>query len=155
MPNARGRIRVPGKMNNTEARYAALLDQRKSAGEILWWAYEGISFRLADLRCHYHPDFSVMLPDGTMEIHETKGGFAREDSLIKLKVAASLYPFVFRKCTWKGGKWEIVEVGESAKREPPKLVKPLKPTTSERMALVNGKPVPYADALALIEKKTA
>lgn len=158
-------------MNKTEERYAEVLDARLAAGEIIWWKYEPIAFRLAERKCFYHPDFMVMLADGTIEIHETKGGFTREDAQIKLKVAASLFPFfVFRKCVWDKGEWTITEVGASRSKRP--LQKPgpepvVKPTAKQATykpstfdipsgyALVNGKPVPIADALALIQKKSA
>lgn len=159
-------------MNGTEERYAALLDARMAAGEIVWWKYEAISFRLAEYKCHYHPDFMLMLPDGTIEIHETKGGFTREDAQIKLKVAASMFPFfVFRKCVWSKGEWTITEVCASQPRakartpEPPTSSKPVRDVKSapkratfdipSGCALVNGKPVPLADALAMIQKKSA
>jgi hypothetical protein len=147
-------------MNGTERRYAELLEGRKRAGEVLWWMYEGISFRLADLRCHYHPDFAVMLADETIEIHETKGAFAREDSLIKLKVAAALFPFVFRKCVWDKGKWSIEIVGASKSKPDPSPAKKHVPITPRYiggpipsgMAVVNGFLIPASDALAMIPK---
>lgn len=145
-------------MNGVERRYAALLDARLSAGEIVWWKYEGMSFRLAELKCHFHPDFSMMLADGTIEIHETKGAYIREDAWLKLKIAASMYPFVFRKCVWDKGQWTITEVG-TLQKEPHVESSPSPrsrtPKKTERMALVNGKPVSYADALAMITKKSA
>lgn len=91
----KGRGRQPKTgMNKLEADYAAILKARQQAGEILWFTYEGIKFRLAD-NTFYTPDFAVMMADGTIEIHETKGGFIRDDAMVKLKVAASLYPFRF------------------------------------------------------------
>lgn len=48
--------------------------------------YEGIRFQLAN-GSTYTPDFYVLLSDGTVEIHETKG-FWREDDRVKIKVAA-------------------------------------------------------------------
>ena len=68
---ARGRRRVEG-MNGLEQEYAGLLELRRHAGEISWWAFEAMTFRLAD-DTRYTPDFAVMLADGQMEIHETKG----------------------------------------------------------------------------------
>lgn len=110
---AKATRREPGKMNKTEAAYAQVLEQRRLAGNIVWWAYEAITFKLApDTR--YTPDFVVQLHDDTMEVHETKG-FMREDSWIKLKVAAEKFPFRFflvRQVPKKdGGGWDIKEVG--------------------------------------------
>ena len=105
---AKGRRRER-EMNGTEARYAAVLETRRHAGEVAWWAYEAVQLRLAD-RCTYLPDFLVMLADGSIEVHEVKGGFARDDAIVKLKVAADLYPFTFRLCRYRGRKWEVAEV---------------------------------------------
>ena len=60
------------------------------AGDILSFRYEPIRFNLAP-RTSYTPDFLVMLKDGSFEFHETKG-WAREDAMVKLKIAARLYP---------------------------------------------------------------
>lgn len=117
-------------MNGTERRYAELLEQRRVAGEVLWWKFESIAFRLAEERCFYHPDFMVMLADLTIEIHEVKGGFIRDDGRDKLKVAAALFPFVFRRCVWKDAKWTITEVGRALKTEHGSRKSPDNETTS-------------------------
>lgn len=102
---ARGAIRESG-MNKLEAAYAQHLDVLQHAGEVIWWRYEAVGLRLAD-RTFYHPDFLVMMADGTLEAHETKG-FMRDDANVKLKVAASAFPFVFRLVKkQKGGAWDI------------------------------------------------
>ncbi len=44
---ALGRMKA-GRMNKTEAAYAARLDELKAAGEILWHSFEGVTLRLAD-----------------------------------------------------------------------------------------------------------
>ena len=102
---ARGAIRESG-MNKLEAAYAQHLDALQYAGAVIWWRYEAVGLRLAD-RTFYHPDFLVMMADGTLEAHETKG-FMRDDANVKLKVAASAFPFVFRLVKkQKGGAWDI------------------------------------------------
>lgn len=68
---ALGRLR-PGAQNKTEAEYGRILEARKQAGEIEWYAFEGITFKLAD-DTRYTPDFAVMLAGGAMEMHEIKG----------------------------------------------------------------------------------
>lgn len=90
---ALGRLKT-GQMNKTEAAYASLLENRKRAGEVAWYAFEGIKLRLAD-NTFYSPDFAVMLASGEMECHEVKGGFWQDDSRVKIKVAAGMYPFRF------------------------------------------------------------
>ncbi|MDX1466860.1 MAG: hypothetical protein R3215_14265 [Halomonas sp.] len=103
---ALGRMKA-GKMNRTEAAYAARLEELKAAGEIAWFRFEGIKLRLAD-KTFYTPDFAVMRADGLMEIHEVKG-FFRDDAKVKVKIAAEMYPFRFivvRANTKKaGGGW--------------------------------------------------
>lgn len=91
--------RVPGQtrkgeMNKLEAAYAQHLDMLKRAGEVLWYSYESVGLRLAN-KTHYYPDFMVMMADGELEIHETKG-FMRDDANVKIKVAAEMYPFTFK-----------------------------------------------------------
>lgn len=113
LPSAKGRAvrRHPGEMNKTEAAYAAHLDQRISAGEIAAYWFERLTLKLAaDTR--YTPDFMVQLPCGTIEIHEVKG-FWEDDALVKIKVAASLFPFRFIAVSAiakkAGGGWAIRE----------------------------------------------
>ena len=74
-----------------EARFAAHLDMRRAAGEVLWWQYEGITLRLG-YRTSYTPDFIVQETSGEIVLYECKG-FMRDDAAVKLKVAASLFPF--------------------------------------------------------------
>jgi hypothetical protein len=112
MRYALGRLK-PGDMNRTEAAYAQTLEARKQAGEVVWWEYEGITLKLAD-DTRYTPDFAVMLANGEMEMHETKG-FLREDAWIKLKVAARQFPFRFwlvkKVKPSDGGGWKSEVVG--------------------------------------------
>lgn len=89
---ALGRLKV-GEMNKTEAKYDSYLWDRRHAGAVLWHKFEAVKLRLAD-NTFYSPDFAVMLADGTMEMHEVKG-FWEDDARVKIKVAASLYPFRF------------------------------------------------------------
>jgi len=64
----RGRKPHGGGMNKLEAAYAEVIEGRKLAGEIAWWAYEPITLRLAK-RTGYTPDFAVLLADGLMQFH--------------------------------------------------------------------------------------
>ena len=99
--NAKNRVfakgRLPsGTMNKTETAYAAYLTESTMAGEVVWWKFEAINLRLAD-RTFYAPDFLVMRPDGSLEVHEVKGAKAifQDDAKVKIKVAAAMYPFLF------------------------------------------------------------
>jgi hypothetical protein len=98
----------PPRMNKTESAYSNLLEARKRAGEIAWYRFEGVTLKLAhDTR--YTPDFAVMLSDGTMEMHETKG-FMRDDANVKLNIAAEMFPFRFFLIRKEKGEWDIRQI---------------------------------------------
>lgn len=98
-----------GKMNKTEARYAAYLDSLKGqVGELVRWDFEPEKLRLAD-GAYYTPDFRVITWTGTVEFHEVKG-FMREAAAVRLKVAADRHPYVFRLVRWKDKGWEVETV---------------------------------------------
>ena len=107
---ALGRLKT-GQMNKTESAYCQHLEQRKRAGEIAWYRFEGLKLRLAD-NTFYTPDLAVMLATGEMELHEVKG-FWTDDARVKTKVAADQYPFRIIVGTVKpkkaGGGWNIEE----------------------------------------------
>ena len=101
---ALGRMKS-GERNRLEQAYEAHLEALKQAGEIQWYKFEGITFKLAsDTR--YTPDFMVMLPNGELECHECKSIW-RDDAKIKIKVAAEMFPFrfiaVYAKTKKEGG----------------------------------------------------
>lgn len=107
---ARGRLKH-GEKNKTETAYGQELRLRQIAGEVAWYKFEGLKFRLAD-NTFYTPDYAVMLADGTMEIHEVKG-YWEDDARVKIKVAADMYPFRFiavkAKAKKDGGGFSIEE----------------------------------------------
>ena len=107
---ALGRLKT-GTMNKTEQAYAATLEQRRHAGEVAWFKFEGIKLRLAD-NTFYSPDFAVMLADGQLEMHEVKG-YWLDDARAKIKIAADLYPIRFLAIQVKpkkeGGGWSVEE----------------------------------------------
>ena len=108
---ALGRLKQ-GQMNKTESAYVERLERLKMVGEILWYKFEGIKFRLAD-NTFYTPDFMIMTNACEIIVHEVKG-YMMDDANVKVKVAAELYPFRFfivRKQKIKdGGGWDIREV---------------------------------------------
>ena len=109
---AKGIVRQPGGMNKTEARYAQELQLMQRAGLIRWHGFEALKLRLAD-NTFYTPDFAVVAQDGVLEMHEVKG-FWEDDARVKIKVAASLFPFRFVAVRAipkrKGGGWEREEL---------------------------------------------
>ena len=90
---ARGVGLPAAKMNRLEAAYGQQLELRKAAGDILWWEFEAIKLRLAP-STFYTPDFFLMLADGELQVHETKGHW-EDDARVKIKMAAQLFPFRF------------------------------------------------------------
>ena len=105
---ALGRMET-GRMNATEERYAAHLAARQAAGDVHWFAFEAVKFRLADLT-FYTPDFLVLPASLVLEVHEVKGHW-EDDARVKIKVAASLFPFRFygikQKSKKAGGGFEV------------------------------------------------
>jgi hypothetical protein len=93
------------RLNKTERRFLAILRARHGQNVRV----QAITLVLAN-RCRYTPDFSVCF-FGKLILWEIKGGFIREDSWIKLKMAARLYPeFDFVMAQWKNGEWTEVEI---------------------------------------------
>lgn len=110
---ALGRMKS-GERNKTEAAYELFLESEKQRGEILWYAFEAITFKLAqDTR--YTPDFMVMKKNGELECREVKGakGIFQCDAKAKIKIAAEMFPIhfvaVFPIAKKLGGGWEIME----------------------------------------------
>ena len=105
---ALGRLKT-GAMNSTEKAYSVHLAMRQYAGELLWYKFEGLKFRLAD-NTFFTPDFAVMKADGQIELHEVKGHWM-DDARAKIKIAADLYPFRFVaikvKAKKDGGGWSV------------------------------------------------
>lgn len=107
---ALGRLKT-GQMNKSEEAYSKTLEDRKHSGEVSWFKFEGVKFRLAD-NTFYTPDFLVMTANGELEAHEVKG-FWQDDARAKIKIAADLYPLRFvaikAKSKKDGGGWAIEE----------------------------------------------
>lgn len=92
---ARAITRKDTGMNRLETAYWQHLLTLRAQGEILDCMWQPIKLNLSPGQaCTYTPDFMVVRLDGTLEFHETKG-FWRDDALVKIKVAADKFPFVF------------------------------------------------------------
>ena len=77
--------------------------------------FEMLTLRLApDLR--YTPDWMALNHDGEMSFWEVKGPFKREDSWVKLKMAAEMFPWRFYLVTRPKDEWVLKEVPKSAAR---------------------------------------
>jgi hypothetical protein len=105
----------PGKMNKTEAAYSRHLILQQSIGVVHQWWFEAFKFRVAYDACWITIDFLVQLPDGTIELHDVKGGPTEEDAAIKEKVLVTLFPFRVLEVRKKKGtglvdEWDIKEI---------------------------------------------
>ncbi len=100
-----GRLKQ-GEMNQTERNYAGYLEGLKNAGEIIWYAFDSMKFRLAN-KTFYSPDFIVLKATGEIEAHEVKGHW-EDDARVKIKVAAAMFPIPFIAVTrnTKNNTWE-------------------------------------------------
>lgn len=108
---ALGRMK-PGERNKTEAAYELELQAQQERGEILWYRFEGMTFKLAaDTR--YTPDFVVLKANGELECREIKGAkiVFQSDAKVKIKVASEMFPIrfvaIFPIPKKLGGGWEI------------------------------------------------
>ena len=105
--------RLPkGTMNKSETAYAQRLEMQKHAGEVLWYKFEGIRLMLA-ANTSITVDFAVLPASGVLEMIDVKGSKAifTDDARAKMKVAAAMYPFVFKVAyplpQKDGGGWNI------------------------------------------------
>ena len=100
---------LPEFRNKFEERFCKefILPEVES-GEIVWWGYECLRFKLAD-RTTYLPDFMVQAPDGSMSMIETKGSWKAKGAAVtrvKLKTCAELYHmYDWYGVTHRKGKW--------------------------------------------------
>ena len=106
--------RLPkGTMNKSETAYAQHLEMQKHAGEVLWYKFEGIKLMLAP-NTSITVDFAVLPDTGILTMIDVKGSKAMvtDDARAKMKVAAELYPFVFKVAypRAKGEGWDIEEI---------------------------------------------
>lgn len=101
---AKGRRRVAGVMNKTEASYEFTFLGGRPHG------FEEITLKLAD-DCRYTPDFWVLADDDVLEFHEIKG-FWRDDAKVKIRLAAKLFPqFRFRAYRKDKSGWQVEPFG--------------------------------------------
>lgn len=89
--------RSAGEMNKGEAAFGRHLEFEKQQGRVLWYGFEKIKFRIGK-KCFFTPDYFVVYADGSIEIIDVKGRknnsyYCREDAKVKLRAAASLFPF--------------------------------------------------------------
>ena len=109
---ALGRMKT-GQMNKTEERFAQMLELERHAGKVQWWKFEAIKLMLAK-NTSLTVDFAVLPDTGILTMIDVKGSKAMvtDDARAKMKIAAELYPFVFKLAypRAKGEGWDIEEI---------------------------------------------
>lgn len=110
--------RRPGRqkgMNGLEAAWSFRLEEmRRTGGEnpVVGWWFHALKLRIGE-DCFYETDFLVQLADGTLELHEVKGGHIEDDAVVKLRSVVDQYPFrvllVRRRPKAEGGGWRVTE----------------------------------------------
>lgn len=97
-------------MNETEKKYAQMLELKKRGGVIHDWKFEPIKLRLAE-GLYYIPDFLVIYHDAQFifEFHEVKGAFIRRSGLNKFQMAREAFPwFTFRMMQYENWQWNEI-----------------------------------------------
>lgn len=80
-------------------------------GSIREWAYETERLEIG-AGAFYTPDFPVTVFDGMREMREVKG-YRREAAMVRIRVAAKLYPqFRFVLVTKVNGQWNHTTIGD-------------------------------------------
>lgn len=103
---ATAKSKTPSSMNKLEKAWARMLQNYMLGECINYWAFEPLKLRLAK-GAFYTPDFMVIENDGSISFHETKG-FWRDDARVKIKVAATLFPwFEFKGIQRIKNEWKI------------------------------------------------
>ncbi len=96
-------------MNQTEGKFANILWGMMHSGEILDYSFEPEKFRLAQ-KTFLKIDFRVTLPNFQNVFVEVKGGFIREDAMVKLKLVAEHHPYVFFLAQFKDNWWTVTRL---------------------------------------------
>lgn len=95
------------KLNKTEREYLKIIRNR-SLGQ--WIGIQNITLKIGN-DCRFTVDF-VYLWNGEMRFVDVKGGFVREDSTIKIKTAARMFPmfkFVVAQKTKSGWTETVID----------------------------------------------
>ncbi len=101
-----------GSMTHAEKAYAWWLKKEEMEGRIVAWYFERLTLTLTRGRrpgsraMNYTPDFLVVLLGGSFRVIEIKGPFIREDSVLKFKMAAELFPDL---------EWQMIQISGEGK----------------------------------------
>ena len=90
-----------------------MLELERHAGKVQWWKFEGIKLMLAK-NTSLTVDFAILPETDILTLIDVKGSKAMvtDDARVKMKLAAELYPFVFKLAypRAKGEGWDIEEI---------------------------------------------
>jgi hypothetical protein len=117
---------TPRGANKWESLFRDELEMRRLAGELRWYEFEPIRLKLASFTrdgrpgrtIWYTPDFAALEcvgeirdPRYELVLYEVKG-FWREAARVRIKLAASRYPFRFVAVRREAGEWKSEEFGQ-------------------------------------------
>lgn len=95
------------KLNKTERRF--LDEQLRGIKKPAWIGIQAITLKIG-MDCRYTPDFASIGENG-LTFWEIKGAHIWEDSTIKIKSAARLFPWAtFIRAQWKNNQWTETEI---------------------------------------------
>ena len=109
----------PRDGNQLERDFGDLLETQFRRGEIAWYAFQRLTFKLGD-DCRYSPDWNVVTASGLLIQYECKGTkvvkgkaklYARDDAMVKIRSAASIFWWAKFVVVWRfKGVWQFDEV---------------------------------------------
>lgn len=104
VPKPKGR-----QPNKTEAEFGLILEAQKRKGDIIAYAYEGLSLRWSD-GMRYTPDFVVIVEDSPFRLVECKGGYIWPKDMIRFKGCRAEWKkhFDFEMHQKREGTWQRI-----------------------------------------------
>lgn len=101
-----GKPRRAITMNKTEREYFEQLKLSFPNCDVRWEAY---TLRLAN-RATYTPDFAVISCSGEIDFYEVKGAYIYPKALVKLRIAAEMFPHRFYLAQKKKHNWTVTDI---------------------------------------------
>ena len=141
-----------GEMNGYERDRAAELAAMMGRGEIAFYAFEHLKLRLAD-DTYYTPDFMVVYLDGRTVIEDVKGSFQEDAARVKMKVAATMFPWEFHVLSRKRktDPWTVEHLRGWMDDPTPATVMSKGPKDQSAASVEYAIPLPSIPARAVVE----
>lgn len=100
-------------MNKQERAYYEHLERELLLGRVLWFQYEPMGLRIGH-QTFWHPDFLVILPDSTIELHDVKARWKgqtrphiEDDAQVKMRAIAHHLRWLTVAVVWReDGEWK-------------------------------------------------